>query len=814
MSLYQDRSGFRHFALALGAMIILATAVRAQNAAPPATSQPDGEPTLQQRLERLCDQLEKQRETLHIPGMALAIVKDDHVILARGFGQRDVEHNLPANEDTLFAIGSSSKAFTATVIGMLIDEGKMSWDDPVRKFLPDFHLKDPTADEQITIRDLLCHRSGLARTDILWAAGTASREEILHVIANAELFTPFRQKFNYNNVMFLAAGEAAARAAGTDWDSLLAQRILKPLEMNATTTDLALAKKNPLLSRGYQWEDDSSSYELLPMRDLHNIAPAGAINSNVKDMAKWVRFQLAKGEINGQRLISADRVEETWTKQIGMAPDIDYGMGWMLHKWNTHRLVEHGGNIDGFAAEVALLPDDGVGFVLLSNVTASPLQSMAIGIVFDALLGQWNQAEPVLDLAEVQPYLGNYHLDKLNADVTVLVQDGHLAVDVPGQRIYELKPPDAQGRWVFAMTDQIAISFVKNQKNEVTTLTFHQSGLDLEAPRLGVAMTPEVTLEEVRKYLGTYHFVPLNNDMTVLVHNGRLAVDVPQQMIYELRAPDEEGRWVFRATDTIVVKFNADDAGEISSMTMMQNGQVFELPRTNAAADEALPSIDQLVALQMKGYGADHLAAIGNLRMTGTVNFINQGLSGTITTTTAGMDRFIQETNLGKFGFIKQVLDRNGSWGESSFHEFEQLHGEFLEQSRRLHPLLMTADLRTFFDKIEIVRFESLDDVKVLVVNLAAKSVTATLYVNAETGLVAKEEIGITIKNVGTIKTTITYDEYRDVNGVKIPCRFSVANDINGRMNAQIDQIETNVTVPDDAFIHKPAPPPSTEHPE
>src|SRR5262245_8058559 len=160
--------------------------------APPDGSAAAQPPGLDQRLERLCEQLEKQRDASHVPGFAIAIVKDDQVVLLRGFGLSDVEQTRPVTEDTIFAIGSTTKAFTATLIGMLIDEGKMSWDDHPRKHLPDFALKDATANEQATIRDLLCHRTGLTGTDLLWYGGGATRAEILAAVASAEPTKPFR----------------------------------------------------------------------------------------------------------------------------------------------------------------------------------------------------------------------------------------------------------------------------------------------------------------------------------------------------------------------------------------------------------------------------------------------------------------------------------------------------------------------------------------------------------------------------------------------------------------------------------------------
>ena len=196
------------------------------------------EPTLEERLARLTEELEIQRQELHIPGMAMAVVQGDELIYSHGFGSADLESSRAVTPETLFAIGSSTKAFTASLIGMLVDEGKMSWDDPVTKFLPYFELKIDTDDAEamVTIRDLLSHRTGFTRMGMLWAGGAVSREEILRTATLAEPWSPFRDKFYYNNVAFLAAGMASSVAAGSSWDDLQAERLLTPLAMKSSSS--------------------------------------------------------------------------------------------------------------------------------------------------------------------------------------------------------------------------------------------------------------------------------------------------------------------------------------------------------------------------------------------------------------------------------------------------------------------------------------------------------------------------------------------------------------------------------------------------
>ena len=262
--------------------------------------------SLDQRLNRLAEQLERRRENLNIPGMAVAVVKDDEVIFVRGFGLTDLENETPVTPETIFAIGSATKAFTATLVGMLVDEGEIGWDDLVTEHIRYFTLNTDSGDEgsQITIRDMLSHRTGFPRMGVLWGSRTVPREEVLLAATKAEPWAGLRESFYYNNVMYLAAGVAAGNAGGTDWDTLLAERIFEPLGMTGSNASFEQSQADPRLSLGYIWDEDLKGHKRLPTWGIDNIGPAGAITSNVLDMAQWVRFQLGEGAYDGDRMLS------------------------------------------------------------------------------------------------------------------------------------------------------------------------------------------------------------------------------------------------------------------------------------------------------------------------------------------------------------------------------------------------------------------------------------------------------------------------------------------------------------------------------
>jgi CubicO group peptidase (beta-lactamase class C family) len=775
---------------------------------PPETIPPETpiiSPELQQRLDLLVEELEKQRQTLHVPGMAITVVKDDELILAHGFGVADVEAETPVNPETIFAIGSSTKAFTATVVGMLVDEGKMDWDDPVTKYLPYFEMNVNSDDEsaEITLRDVLSHRTGFTRMGLLFASGQIPREEVLQDATKAEPYVPLRENFYYSNVMFMSAGIAAGVVEGADWDTLVKERIFKPLDMDSTTTSVTEAEKDSRLASGYLWDEDLQVYEEKPMRNVDNIGPAGSINSNVLDMAQWLRLQLGRGEYEGRRLISEESLDETWTTQIDITESVGYGMGWMIREWKGQPVVEHGGNVDGFSAQVALLPESDMGFVLLTNASASSLPPLAINIVWDTLLGE--EPAGTGGTENFEPYLGDYIADFAqfkDTVFTVLVQNDRLAIDVPGQQVFELKEPDEEGRWYFAITDEIAVSFERDENENVIGMKMYQAGMTFDLPREGVEVAAEIPLDELQKYLGSYRSEELQMTAEVVIQNNRLAVDMPGQMVYELYPPDEEGRWVFRVTSEISVRFNETPTGEMESLTMYQAGLEFNMPQIES---KKLPTVDEIMALRSTESNEAALEVIGNYKIVSTIYSVQSGVRGTVTLYVAGPDRYRADADYGKYGYSRTVVNGDRAWVESSFGPFQELRGQLLEQAKMGHPYVMTGDWRNYFDSIKVLRADTLDDKEVYVMELQASNLpAATVYVDAITGDVLLTEI-ISMQEGGIgIPVTTRSEDFRDVYGIRTASRSISSNEQTGRNIVEDENIEINITLDDDFFILTP----------
>ena len=341
----------------------------------------------------------KAMKEWQVPGMAVAVVKDDKIVYAKGFGVKKLGETVPVDEKTVFAIGSSSKAFTTAALAILVDEGKIKWDDRVSTYLPDFETYDPYVTRELTIRDLITHRSGLERGDYLWYGTDNSREEILRRTRFIKPSWSLRSTFGYQNLMYLAAGQVVAKVSGMSWDDFIAKRIFTPLGMTATNTSVGAFKAGDNIAMPHA-EFDEGKIQPIQYRKIDNIGPAGSINSNVVDVAQWLRLQLGKGNYDGKKIFSPAVANEMHTPQTiirleGAYPILypeahffSYGMGWFLSDFKGRKLVEHGGAIDGMRAEVAMVPEEKLGIVILTNMNGSVISMPLVYRIIDAYIGQ------------------------------------------------------------------------------------------------------------------------------------------------------------------------------------------------------------------------------------------------------------------------------------------------------------------------------------------------------------------------------------------------------------------------------------------
>ncbi|HTZ47083.1 MAG TPA: serine hydrolase [Verrucomicrobiae bacterium] len=342
-------------------------------------------------------------QTFDVPGMAVAIVKDGKVVLLKGYGVRKLGENTPVDENTLFGIGSNTKAFTAAALATLVDEGKISWDDPVYEHLKGFEMYDPYVSKEMRIRDLLCHRSGLGLGEgdlMFWPHTTFTRDDVVYRLRYLQPKTSFRTTYAYSNVMFVTAGQVVAEVSGKSWDEYLREKIFLPLGMNNTNTSSTAYKP------GDNWATPHSKVDgkLQPiaLENLDNAGPAGSINSSVADMSKWVRMQLNRGKIPGTdtRIFSEKVSHDMWAQQmivpVGQAPPelknlqahfAGYGMGWGLRDYKGRKLVNHSGGVAGYVTRVMLVPEENLGVVILTNAEEDSAFQSVLFHILDCYLG-------------------------------------------------------------------------------------------------------------------------------------------------------------------------------------------------------------------------------------------------------------------------------------------------------------------------------------------------------------------------------------------------------------------------------------------
>lgn len=512
-----------------------------------------------------------------VPALAIAVVRGDSIVLMRGYGTRTMGRTEPVDEHTLFAIGSTSKAFTSTLVAMMVDEGKMRWDEPATLHLPGFQLYDPYVSRELTVRDLLTHRSGLVRGDLMWYATDYDRAEILRRVRFLKPTWSVRTQFGYQNVMYLAAGQAAAAAAGRSWDELARERIFGPLGMTETTTSTNELGSRTNVATPHTDVDDT--LRIVPWHNIDNIGPAGSINSSVTDMLKWVRFQLAEGKVGGRQLVSPSALAETHTAQQVVPVTADakklnpythltsYGMGWFLQDYRGRQLDQHGGNIDGMSAMVALMPEEKIGLVILTNANGSPVPAIVRNRVLDALLGaaprDWSteyrkttdkqktlakEAEqkqlasrvtgtsPSLPLDK---YAGTY-ADSMYGEARVRLDGGKLRMTYGRTFDGELEHwhfDTFRAHWRDRTLGMAFVSFALGADGKVASVNFENVGTFGRRPEV-VDATARVALapDAMQRLTGTFASSTPAISVEVQLVDGALKLMVPGQPVYTLVA--------------------------------------------------------------------------------------------------------------------------------------------------------------------------------------------------------------------------------------------------------------------------------------
>jgi CubicO group peptidase (beta-lactamase class C family) len=397
-------------------------------------------------------------------GMAIAVVKDGKVVFQKGYGVREVGKPESVDENTVFAIASNSKAFVAATLAILVDEKKINWNDKVIKYLPDFQMYDPWVTNELTIRDLLSHRSGLDTFsgDLLWYETTYTSAEILHRVKYLKPVSSFRSRYGYQNLMFIAAGAVVEKVSGKPWAVFVKERILDPLGMTRTTTSVKDLRDNAAMPHN----ESGGKLRVLHRGNVDGATAAAGLNSSVADLSKWVRLQLGRGTFEGKQVFSSEQSWQMWQPNI-MQPISEaasrnnptrhfqaYGMGWGLYDYHGRKIIQHSGGLDGMLSYTVLIPEENAGYIVLTN-SESPAFTVMMAKIRDVLVGaparDWNaeaktqvstaknadaennkkldasrtaNSKPSLALAA---YVGKYTSDMFG-DVTVAEENGRLVM--------------------------------------------------------------------------------------------------------------------------------------------------------------------------------------------------------------------------------------------------------------------------------------------------------------------------------------------------------------------------------------------------
>lgn len=331
------------------------------------------------------------------PGFAVAIVEKNKVIYAKGFGYRDYENKIPVTPNTLFAIGSCTKAFTSSLLGILKSENKVDFDISPITYLPELKFFNHEMNDFVTIRDMMCHRTGLPSHDWSWYAfPTDSKDSLIRRIQFQQPSTRVREKYQYNNLMFVLQGLIVEKVTGSSWEENVVEKIFKPLGMNRSNLSIESLEKSDDKSFGYQLKNDSI-IEKMDYYHFRSISPCGSINSSVNDMSKWLITWIYRGKFEGKEVIPSSYISEAISSQMVVSaalPSKEYpdqylsnlGFGWGLSSYRGHYRVQHSGSIDGFYGITCFFPSDSVGIVILGNIYDPPLASVARNIIADRML--------------------------------------------------------------------------------------------------------------------------------------------------------------------------------------------------------------------------------------------------------------------------------------------------------------------------------------------------------------------------------------------------------------------------------------------
>ena len=557
-----------------------------------------------------------------VAGYSVAIVDKNGIVYEKGFGYADLENERKAHEFTLYAIGSCTKSFTTALIGMLNEDDELSLDDKPSDHIPDFSFYNDEMNNTITIKDLMRHSTGLPRHDFAWYLFPShDKDSLMERIQYQEPFAGVREQWYYNNFMFLTQGVITEKITGKIWEENVDERIFDRIGMNNSNLGIEDMKNDKMASFGYEVKD--GSMEKMDYYDIAGMSPAGSINSSVHEMSNWLQTWINMGEFNGEQIIPESFVRQAIGSQMvigkGLPDDefpelhmSNYGYGWMTSSYKGHYRVEHGGNIDGFSANVCFFPSDSIGVIVLTNQNGSMVPALVRNTIADRLLNversDWsgNLRERYDERMEMQEessstvtssktegtspshalieYSGNYSHPGYGA-FNITLRDDSLIADFTNMDLYlehyhyDVFQPFGMidGKVDTTDTGELMFNFASNDMGEITSLSTRiEPTLDpIEFKR--VPNSIEVSQELLERYSGDYKMGP----QTAKIYSkddGVLYLFVAGQPEYELIAI-EEHLFALKILDGFKVSFAVNEDGTVTAASFIQPNGTFTAER-------------------------------------------------------------------------------------------------------------------------------------------------------------------------------------------------------------------------------------------
>lgn len=548
-------------------------------------------------------------------GMAVAVVKKDQLLYAKGFGYSDIGKKIPVTANTLFAAGSCTKSFTCALIGMLQEEGKLSIDQPATTYLPELHFSKPELDREITLRDMMSHRTGLPRHDEAWGLFTSrSGDSLLQKVAGQETSALPREKWQYNNFMFLAQGKLIEQLTGKSYIQYLTERILKPIGMQRINFSVDQMGKDADRALGYATINNKP--EQFPYTNLDAMSPVGGINTSVTEMAKWIQLWINGGKYKNETIIPAGFLKEAISSQMIISggvpqannPDLyfsTYGFGWFLSSYRGHYRVEHGGTITGFSANMCFFPTDSIGIVVFTNQNLSQVTSIVRNILADRLLGlpakDWHKMLYKPQLA-ANPYIKPVLTGKLNTPAhtlkaytgqyfhkgygsfTIVTERDSLFARFPGSSWW-LRPDqydvfEAYEYDSVAGPEQLRMKLVFRQSSS-GSITAVELPLEPALPEpllfTRTAIPQTMDAKSLQAYTGDYQLTGMVLKVQ-LKNNQTLSLVVPNQPEYEL-VPEGDDHFQLKGIPGYSVQFRNQGAAGFDTMILQQPNGNFTAQR-------------------------------------------------------------------------------------------------------------------------------------------------------------------------------------------------------------------------------------------